>query len=39
MSAHTIDIDKLAEQKVGDCKLLKQIGKGAMGVVYLAEQI
>ncbi len=39
MSAHTIDIDNLAEQKIGDCKLHKQIGKGAMGVVYLAEQI
>lgn len=32
-------LDDLVGKKIGDCKLLSQIGKGAMGMVYLAEQI
>ncbi|MDR1519630.1 MAG: protein kinase [Planctomycetota bacterium] len=33
------DRDKLNGEVLGGCKLLKRINKGAMGVVYLAEQI
>ncbi|MDR0363255.1 MAG: serine/threonine protein kinase [Planctomycetota bacterium] len=29
----------LTNQVIGDCKLMSRLGKGAMGVVYLAEQI
>lgn len=39
MTASATAIDNLANKKIGDCRLISQIGKGAMGVVYLAEQI
>ena len=39
MSATTLSIDELANQVMGECRLIKRIGKGAMGAVYLAEQI
>ena len=38
MSAKTT-LDDLANKTMGGCKLIKRIGKGAMGVVYLADQI
>lgn len=34
-----ISLDDLADRTMGGCKLIKRIGKGAMGVVYLADQI
>ncbi|MDR1533774.1 MAG: protein kinase [Planctomycetota bacterium] len=33
------DLDDLGGRIMGGCKLGKRIGKGAMGVVYLAEQL
>ena len=32
-------LDDLANKIMGGCRLLKRVGKGAMGVVYLADQI
>ena len=34
-----ISLDDLADRTMGGCKLNKRIGKGAMGVVYLADQV
>ncbi len=39
MTTEMPSIEDLADKRIGDCKLISQIGKGAMGVVYLAEQI
>ncbi len=39
MSTNAAALDDLANRSMGGCRLLKRIGKGAMGVVYLAEQI
>ncbi|MDR1612732.1 MAG: serine/threonine protein kinase [Planctomycetota bacterium] len=38
MAANLTQTD-LSNRTIGDCKLLSLLGKGAMGVVYLAEQI
>ncbi|MCD8140633.1 MAG: serine/threonine protein kinase [Planctomycetaceae bacterium] len=35
----TSSLDELANRTMGGCKLIRRIGKGAMGVVYLANQI
>ncbi len=37
MSANPLE--DLADRTMGGCKLIRRIGKGAMGVVYLADQI
>jgi serine/threonine protein kinase len=34
-----MSLDDLADRTMGGCKLAKRIGKGAMGVVYLANQM
>ncbi len=34
-----ISLDDLANRTMGGCKLIRRIGKGAMGVVYLADQV
>ena len=34
-----ISLDDLADKTMGGCKLIRRIGKGAMGVVYLADQV
>lgn len=39
MTTTRISLDDLADRVMGGCKLIKRIGKGAMGVVYLADQI
>jgi serine/threonine protein kinase len=39
MSSPKISLDDLADRTMGGCRLMKRIGKGAMGVVYLANQI
>ena len=39
MSGAAMTLDNLADKTIGDCKLLSRLGKGAMGVVYLAEQV
>lgn len=39
MSSNATPLDELADKTMGGCRLNKRIGKGAMGVVYLAEQI
>lgn len=38
MTANSKTLDDLADQTMGECRLIRRIGKGAMGVVYLAEQ-
>ncbi len=39
MTSNTLSLDDLAGKTMGGCKLTKRIGRGAMGVVYLAEQV
>ncbi|MDR3211418.1 MAG: serine/threonine protein kinase [Planctomycetota bacterium] len=38
MTASAFSLTNLVNKIFGDCRLISQIGKGAMGVVYLADQ-
>ena len=39
MTTNALSLDDLANKTMGGCRLIERIGKGAMGVMYLAEQV